>query len=50
MKKIIFQLSKAMAGLALVITAVNVNTACHFIVHQPQLPAGAEKLSKINNK
>ena len=50
MNKIIYQLSKAIAGLALMITAANVNTACHFIVHQPQLPAGAEKLSKIHNK
>lgn len=50
MKKIIYRLSSIIASTALMVTTFNVNTACHFIVHQPQLPAGAEKLSKIHNK
>lgn len=50
MKKISHILSNTVASLALFITALNVNSACIFIIHQPKLPVGAEKLSKINNR
>lgn len=46
MKKVIFRISKAVASLALVITALNVNTVCMYLIHQPELPKGAEKLYK----
>ena len=35
------------ASLALMITALNVNTACMLIAHQPKLPKGAENLRKF---
>ncbi len=47
MKKTIFRISKMVASLALVITAINVNSTCMYLIHQPELPKGAEKLSKI---
>lgn len=46
LKKLITKFSAAAAGLALMITALNVNTACMFVMHQPKLPKGAEKLIK----
>lgn len=46
LKKLVTKFSAAAAGLALMITALNVNTACMFVMHQPKLPKGAEKLSK----
>ena len=48
MKKLMYKFSGLVAGLVLTITALNVNSACNFIVHQPKLPEGAEQLSKIN--
>ncbi|MGN9165752.1 cyclic lactone autoinducer peptide [Tissierellaceae bacterium HCP3S3_D8] len=47
MKKMILKLSGVVASLALVVTFVNVNTACMFLAHQPELPKGAEKLRKF---
>ncbi|MDF2474336.1 MAG: hypothetical protein K0R21_2118 [Anaerocolumna sp.] len=35
------------ASLALLVTALNVNTTCAWIVHQPKLPEGARKLRKF---
>lgn len=32
---------------ALAITALNVNTTCYFLIHQPKLPKGAEKLRRF---
>lgn len=32
---------------ALMVTALNVNTACMLIAHQPKLPEGAKKLRKF---
>ena len=48
MKKFMLKVGSMVASLALVVTALNVNSACEFIIHQPKLPEGAEKLSKIN--
>ena len=47
MKNLIYKLSGTVAGLALMATALNVNSACYYFIHQPELPQGAEKLSKI---
>ncbi|WP_341473005.1 cyclic lactone autoinducer peptide [Alkalibaculum bacchi] len=35
------------ASLALTVTIMNVNSACIFLVHQPKLPEGAQKLRKF---
>ena len=47
MKRILLRLGKGLAGLALMITALNVNTTCLFTMHQPKLPADSKKLSKF---
>ncbi|SNT12758.1 cyclic lactone autoinducer peptide [Anaerovirgula multivorans] len=47
MKKIIMKLSAVIAGLALMITTMNVNTTCICLIHQPKLPKGAEKYRKF---
>jgi cyclic lactone autoinducer peptide len=35
------------AVMALMVTTLNVNTACVFVMHQPKLPEGADKLRKF---
>ncbi|MPW26372.1 cyclic lactone autoinducer peptide [Alkalibaculum sp. M08DMB] len=47
MKKNSLKCCKVVADLALKVTTFNVNSACIFIVHQPKLPKGAEKLRKF---
>ena len=47
MKKTLLRLGTRLAGLALMITALNVNTTCLYVMHQPKLPENAEKLSKF---
>jgi len=47
MKGFFNKYSKYIAGLALFITATNVNIACTFVVHQPELPEGAERFRKV---
>lgn len=37
------------AKLALTVTSMNVNAACGWVMHQPRLPKGAEKLKKQND-
>lgn len=44
-KMIVFK--KAVATAAKMATVANVNSACAFVVHQPKLPKGAEKLRKF---
>jgi cyclic lactone autoinducer peptide len=44
MKHTIFKICTSLASLALMITALNVNTACMLFVHQPKLPDNAKKL------
>lgn len=46
MKKIVYKFGSLFASLALLVTAVNVNTSCFFMAHQPQLPQSANKLKK----
>lgn len=44
---IIFKFAGIIASLALMVTAANVNTTCLFIMHQPELPEGANKLRRF---
>ncbi len=46
MRKILLRLGTSLASLALMVTALNVNTTCLFVMHQPKLPEDANKLSK----
>ena len=48
MKKIFTELGGCIAMLALMVTTMNVNSTCFFMIHQPKLPANAEKLRKYN--
>lgn len=48
MKQFIFKACTVLSTLALLITTANVNATCVLAIHQPELPVGAEKLSKIN--
>lgn len=45
MKNLSIKFSGMIAALALMVTGVGVN-GCMFIMHQPELPKGAEKLRK----
>ena len=47
MKKMLLKIAGIAASLALTVTAMSVNVACIFIIHQPKLPKGAEKLRKF---
>ncbi|MCR1934729.1 cyclic lactone autoinducer peptide [Clostridium tepidum] len=47
MKNFKTKIGKILATLALMITAYNVNAACIFLVHQPKMPKGSEKLRKF---
>ncbi|MDW5300055.1 MAG: cyclic lactone autoinducer peptide [Sedimentibacter sp.] len=47
MKKLVLKFGSAIASLALMITALNVNSTCYFLIHQPKLPKGAEKLRRF---
>lgn len=48
MKRFIFKACTVLSTLALLITTANVNATCIAAIHQPKLPVGAEKLSKLN--
>lgn len=47
MKKIIIRFSGVIASLALMVTSINANSICIFLLHQPKLPEGAAKLRKF---
>lgn len=47
MKNLYAKLAGVIAALALFVTAANVGITCAFIIHQPKLPEGAEKLRKF---
>lgn len=47
MKNVFVKFAGIIAALALMVTATNVNVACALIIHQPELPEGAEKLRKF---
>lgn len=46
MKNIFLKLGGALAAVALTVVAVNVNTTCMYIAHQPKLPNRAAKFKK----
>ncbi len=46
MNKIISLLAKGVAAFAFVTTMINVNSACTFFAHQPEIPEEAMKLKK----
>jgi cyclic lactone autoinducer peptide len=45
--KIFLKIGGLLASFALVITVMNVNSTCYFLIHQPKLPQGAEKLRRF---
>jgi cyclic lactone autoinducer peptide len=47
LKKLALKFGSVIASFALMITALNVNTTCYFLIHQPKLPKGAEKLRRF---
>ncbi|MBC3798633.1 cyclic lactone autoinducer peptide [Acetobacterium tundrae] len=47
MKNLSLKCYQVIAVMALMVTTLNINTACFFIMHQPKLPVGAEKLRKF---
>ncbi|AWW27999.1 cyclic lactone autoinducer peptide [Acetobacterium carbinolicum] len=47
MKNLSLKCYRVIAAMALMVTTLNVNTACFFIMHQPKLPEGADKLRKF---
>lgn len=46
MKKTGKKISSYVAALALSVASANVNSCCMYVMHQPQMPKGAEKLKK----
>lgn len=48
MKQFILKACIALSTLALLVTTANINVTCVGAIHQPKLPTGAERLSKIN--
>ncbi len=44
MKTIVLKSVGFLASLALIVTSSNVNSTCFFVMHQPMLPVGFEKL------
>ncbi len=47
MKKLLIKIGTSLASVALMVTSLNVNTACMLFVHQPKLPDNARKLRKF---
>ncbi|MEG0834931.1 MAG: cyclic lactone autoinducer peptide [Christensenellaceae bacterium] len=47
MKTLLFRLGSCFAGLALLVTALNINLTCMMYAHQPKLPEAAKKLRKF---
>lgn len=47
MEKFMMKFGTTLAGLALMITSLNVNTTCLFVAHQPELPKDSNKLRKF---
>jgi cyclic lactone autoinducer peptide len=47
MKNIFIKVGGMLAGLALMITALNINTTCMMYSYQPKLPAKVQKLRRF---
>jgi cyclic lactone autoinducer peptide len=46
MNKISIGMSRIVSCLALMVTVMNVNSACFFLMHQPELPKDSDSLRK----
>lgn len=46
MKQRMYRIMSFTASLALLATALNVNSTCQFFMYQPKLPQGAQKLAR----
>ncbi len=47
MKQLLIKIGASLASLALIITTLNVNTACMLFVHQPKLPDNTKRLRRF---
>ncbi|MEL7662264.1 cyclic lactone autoinducer peptide [Acetobacterium wieringae] len=47
MKNLSLRCYRVIAAMAIMVTTININTACVFFFYQPKLPEGAEKLKKF---
>jgi len=47
LKNLSLKFYRVIAVMALMVTTLNANTACVFVMHQPKLPEGADKLRKF---
>lgn len=47
MKNLFAKYAGVIAALAMMITAVSVNRTCMVVMHQPELPEGADKLRRL---
>jgi cyclic lactone autoinducer peptide len=47
LKHLLIKMGTSLAGLALMVTTLNVNTACMLFVHQPKLPDNAGRLRRF---
>ncbi len=47
MNKFIMKFSGVVAAMALMVTAMNVNSACIYLFNQPEIPEGAKSLRKF---
>lgn len=46
LKKVVQKCEKAMASTAMAVTKSSVNSLCMFIMYEPELPKGSERLKK----
>lgn len=46
-KRFLYSLGGIVASFAVVVTTLSANTACLYIMHQPELPDSAKKLRKF---
>ncbi|WP_084505080.1 cyclic lactone autoinducer peptide [Acetobacterium malicum] len=47
LKNLSLRCYRVIAAMAIMVTTLNINTACVFFFYQPKLPEGAEKLKKF---
>lgn len=47
LKNLSLRCYRVIAAMALMVTTININTACMFFFYQPKLPEGAEILKKF---
>lgn len=46
-KTVFFYISKAIICMALMVTAINVNSTCMFYINQPSVPVSARKFRRF---